>query len=112
MDANRSRESQIKEDKPDPINQAINQPLNLSQEIPGMTKIERRETNSVHTTNNMNDRLVNNNPFMPDVPFHLDPLLRSPTQPIKQSLTHKQNSQNVQDINPNTNFDFEENSPF
>ena len=27
-------------------------------------------------------------------------------------MTCKQNSQNVQDINPNINFDFEENSPF
>ena len=47
---------------------------------------------------------------MPDVPFHLDPLLRSPKQqPIKQNIT-----QNTQGINPNPyiNFDFEENSPF
>ena len=49
---------------------------------------------------------------MPYVLVHLDPLLRSPTQPIKQNMTHKQNSQNVQDINPNINFDFKENSPF
>ena len=27
-------------------------------------------------------------------------------------MTHDQNSQNVQDINPNINFDFKENSPF
>ena len=66
----------------------------------------------MHTTNSANDRIVNNNPFMPDVPFHLDPLLTCPKQPIKQNMTHKQNSQNVQDINPNINFDFEENSPF
>ena len=31
-----------KRKKPDPINQAINRPSNLSQEIPGRTKIERR----------------------------------------------------------------------
>ena len=58
----------------------------------------------------MNDRLVNNNHFMPDVPFHLGPLLRSPKQqPIKQNIT-----QNIQEINPNPNInlDFEENSPF
>ena len=66
----------------------------------------------MHTTNNTNDRLVNNNPFMPYVPFHLDPLLRPPKQPIKQNMTCKHNSQNIQDINPNINFDFEENSPF
>ena len=101
-----------KRKKPDPINQAINQPSNLSQEIPGRTKIETRKTNSVHTTNNVNDRLVNNNPFMPDVPFHLDLLFRPPKQSIKQNMTCKQNSQSVQGINPSINFDFEENSPF
>ena len=66
----------------------------------------------MHSTNSVNDRLVNNNPFMPDVPFHLDLLLKPPKQHIKQNMTHKQNSQNVQDINPHINFDFKENSPF
>ena len=90
----------------------------MSQEIPGRTKIESRKTNSTHTKdpthsiNNANDRIVNSNPFMEDAPFHLDPLLRSPIKPIKQNMTHDQNSQNGQDINPNINFDFEENSPF
>ena len=101
-----------KRKKPNPINQTINQPSNLSQEIPGRTKIETRKTNSTHTTNNANDRLANNNPFIPDVPFHPDLLLRPPKHPIKQNITHKQNSQSVQDINPNINFDCEENSPF
>ena len=41
---------------------------------------------------------------MSDVPFHPDLLLRNPKQqPIKQ---------NIQEINPKINFDFEENSPF
>ena len=93
-----------KRKKPDPINHAINRPSNLSQEIPRRTKIETRKTKSMHTTNNA----VNNNPFIPDVPFHPDPLLR-PKQPIKQNLTPEQNEQN---INPNINFDFEEKSPF
>ena len=53
-----------KRKKPDPINQAINQPSNLSEEIPGRTKIETGKTNSMHTTdpthsiNNANDRMV------------------------------------------------------
>ena len=98
--------------KPDPINQAINQPSKLSQEILGRTKIEARKTNSMHTTNNANDRMVNNNPFMPDVSFHLDPLLRPAKWPIKQNMACNQNSQKVQDVNPNINFDFKENSPF
>ena len=66
----------------------------------------------MHTTNNADYRMVNNNPFMPDVHFHLDPLLRPPKQPIKQNMTCKQNLQNAQDINHNINFDFKENSPF
>ena len=84
-----------KRKKHDPINQAVNKPSNMSQEIPGRTKIETRKTNSMHTTNNANDRMVNNNPIIPDVPFHPDPLLR-PKQPIKQNITCKQNSQNDQ----------------
>ena len=104
-----------KRKKPDPINQAINQPSNLSQEIHGRTKIERGETKSMHTKDpdhsihNANDRIVNNNPFMPDAPFHPDPLLRPPIKPVKQNMTCNQNSQ---DISPNINFDFKENSPF
>ena len=66
-----------KRKKPDPINQVINQPSNMSPEIPGRTKIVTGKTNSIHSTNGANNRLVNNNPFIPDVPFHVDPLLRS-----------------------------------
>ena len=75
-----------KRKKPDPINQAINQPSDVSQEIPRRPKIETGKTNSIHSTNSMSDRLINNNPFMPDVPFHPDPLLGPPKQqPIKQT---------------------------
>ena len=82
----------------------------MSQEIPGRTKIVTGKTNSIHSTSGTNDRLVNNNPFMPDVPFHLNLLLRHPKQqPIKQNIT-----QNIQENNPNPNInlDFEENSLF
>ena len=104
-----------KRKRPDPINQTINQPSNLSQEIPGRTKIETRKTNCVHTTDpvhsisNADDRIVNNNPLILDAPFHPDPILRPS---IKQNMTHDQSSQNVQNINSNINFDFEENSLF
>ena len=104
-----------KRKRPDPIKQAINQPSNLSQEIPGRTKIEAMKTNCMHTTdpahsiNNVDDRIVNNNPLIPDAPFHPGLILRSP---VKQNMTHDQSSQNVQNINSNINFDFEENSPF
>ena len=76
----------------------------MSQEIPGRTKLVTGKTNSIHSTNSASDRLINNIPFMPDAPFHLDLLLRNPKQQLIK--------QNIQEINPNINFDFEENSPF
>ena len=105
---------------PDPINHAINQASYMSQEIPGRTKIETRKTNHIHfmdpmhSINSADDRIANNNSLMPDATFHLGPDLRPPPKPIKQNLTHVQSSQNskVKVINPNINFDFEENSPF
>ena len=109
-----------KRKRPDPINHAINQPSNLSQKIPGRTKIETRKTNHVHSTdptysiNNADDRIANNNPLMPDAAFHPGPILRHPPKPIKKNLTWVQSSLNskVKEINPSINFDFEENSPF
>ena len=96
-----------KRKKPDPINQPINQPLDVTQEIPGRTKIVTVKTNSIHSTSSASDRWINNNnPFMPDVPLHLDLLLKAPKQ-----QTIKQNAQEI-NPNPNINFDFEENSPF
>ena len=56
-----------KRKKPDPINQTINQPSDVTQEIPRRTKILTGKTNSIHRTNSMSNRLINNNPFMPDV---------------------------------------------
>ena len=70
-----------KRKKPDPINQSINQPLDVTQKIPGRTKIVTGKTNSIHSTNSVSDRLINNNnPFMPDIPLHLDLLLKTPKQ--------------------------------
>ena len=104
-----------KRKRPDPINHAINQPSNLSHEIPGRTKIETRKTSCMHTTdpmhsiNNVDGRIVNNNPLIPDAPFHTGSILRPP---VKQNMTHDQSSQNEQNINSDINFDFEKNSPF
>ena len=73
--------------KADPISQTINQPSDVTQEILGRTKIVTGKTNSIHSTNSVSHRLINSNPFMPDVPFHLDLLLKNPKQqPIKQNI--------------------------
>ena len=89
--------------KHDPINQAINQPLDVTQRIQRGTKIVAGKTNSAQDTNSACDRLINNNnPFMPDVPLHIDPLLKPPKQQNTHEISH----------NPNINLDFEENSLF
>ena len=107
--------------RPDPINQPINQPSNLSQKIPGGTEIETGKTNHVHTkdlmhsVNNMSDKLTNKNPLIPDVPFHPGPVNRPPLKPMKQNMSYpgsSQSSTSIEDITPNINFDFEEYSLF
>ena len=103
-----------KRKKPDLVNHTINQASNLSQKIPGRTEIEERKTNHMHSTNNVNDKMTNTNPLIPDDAFHPGPVYRPPPKPIKQNMTHAQCSQssNIENINSNINFDFEENSPF
>ena len=69
-----------KRKKLDPINRAINQASNLSQKIPGRTEIETRKTNHMHTKdlmhsiNNVNDKMANSNPLIPDGTFHPGPV--------------------------------------
>ena len=80
--------------RPDPINQSINQTSNLSQKIPGRTQIETRKTNHVHakdlthSINNVSGKMKNNNPLIPDVPFHLGPVYRPLPKPIKQDVSY------------------------
>ena len=67
--------------KPNPINQAINQPSDVTKEIPEGTRVVTGKTNSAEGTNSTCDRLINNNnSFMPDVPLYPDPLLKPPKQ--------------------------------
>ena len=93
----------------------------MSQKIPGRTEIETGKTNHVHTKdlmpsiNNVSGKMPNNNPLILDVPFHPGPVYRPPPKPIKQDMSYPQSSQistSIGDINPNINYDFEENSPF
>ena len=111
----------IRRKRPDPINQMINQPSNLSQKIPVRTEIETGKTNQVNTTdlthsiNSISGKLTNNNPLIPDVPFHPGPVYRPPPKPITQDISNPQSSQSstsIDNINPNINLDFKENSPF
>ena len=96
----RSGKSRIEKKKAD----HINQPSDVTQGIPGGSKIETGKTNGAQGTNSMPDRAIyNNNPLLPDVPLHLDPL-------HKPSSLH-QNTNKISH-NPNINLVFEENSPF
>ena len=50
-------------------------------------------TDLMHSINNMNGKMANNNPLMPDVAFHPGPVYRPLPKPIKQNMTHVQSSQ-------------------
>ena len=72
----------------DPINQTINPPSELSQKIPGETKIETGKTNQIHsqdpthTVNNVGEGMTHTRPFIPDVPLHPSLTCRPPSKPI------------------------------
>ena len=67
----------------------------------------------MHSIKNANGKMTNNNPLIPDVPFHPGPVYRPLPKPIKQDVSYPQSSQGSPDIeNISPNFDFEENSPF
>ena len=67
-----------------PINPPIIPPLELSQKIPGETKIETGKTNHVNSTdpmysiNNADEGMTHTRPLIPDIPFHPGPTHRSP----------------------------------
>ena len=69
----------------------------------------------MYSINNVNGKMKHNNPLIPDVPFHPGQVYRPMPKPIKQDMSYDKSSQsstNIEDISPNINFDFEENSPF
>ena len=78
-----------KRKKSDTINQTINQPSDVTQEIPGRTKIVTGKTNSIDCRKSTIDRLINNNPFMSDVPLHVDPLPRASKQKTIKKIHKK-----------------------
>ena len=96
-------------------------PSELSQKIPGETKIEARRTNHmhskdpVHTVNNVDERMTYTRPVIPDVPIHPGPFYRPPPKPIRSNMPRSQESSqsspSSENISSNINLDFEENSP-
>ena len=112
----------FKRKRSDPINQTINQPSELSQKIPGKTEIETVKTNQAHSKdpmhiiNNADAGMAHKKPLIPDVPFHPGPTYRPPLKPIRSNVPRSQESSqcssSVENINPDINLDFEENSPF
>ena len=112
----------LKRKRSGPINQIINQPSELSQKIPGKTKIETGKTNQVHSKhpmhiiNNADVGMTHTDALIPDAPFHSGPTYRPPPKPIKSNMPRSQESSQssscVENINPDINLDFEENPPF
>ena len=108
--------------RPGPINQNIIPPSELSQKIPGETKIETRKTNHVnsidpmHSINNVDEGMTHTRPLIPDVPFHPGPTYRSPPKPNRSNMPRgqvsSQSSHSPENTSSDINLDFEENSPF
>ena len=64
----------------------------------------------------MDEGITHTRPLIPDVPFHPDPTYRPPPKPIRSNTPRSQESSlsspGTENINPDSNLDFEENSPF
>ena len=88
----------LKRRRSDPVNQTINPPSELSQKIPGKTKIETGKTNLVHskdpmhTINNADAGMTHTRPLIPDVPFHPGPMYRPLPKPIRSYVPRSQDS--------------------
>ena len=85
--------AELRRKRPDPINQTIIPPSELSQKIPGETKIETRKTNHIHSkdpthsVNNVDEGMMHTGPLIPDVPFHPGPTYRPPPKPIRSDMS-------------------------
>ena len=113
--------AELKRKRPDPINQTINPPSELSQKIPGDTKIETRKTNCIHSKdplhsiNIVDEGKTHTGPLIPDAPFCPGPTYRLPPKPIRSNMPRSQESSQgspgTENIKSNFNLDFEEKSP-
>ena len=111
----------LKRKRSDPINQTINQPSELLQKISGETKIETGKTNWVHTKNpthtinNVNEGMTRTRPLTQmflSIQVWLTGPLPNLLDPTCQEVRKVYKVQSVENINPDINLDFEENSPF
>ena len=119
----RSRKSRNEKGQIPIINQPDTPPSNLTQRIPGESKIETRITNSrnsntntlASSVNETNEEMTHRKPLIPNLPIYLDPTSRPPPKAIRSPAPVNQESSECShgtEINPDINFDFEENSPF
>ena len=112
----------LKRKRSDSINQTINPPSELSQKIPGKTEIETGKPNQVyskypmHIINNVDAGMTHTKLLIPDVPFHPGPTYEPPPKSVRSNVPRSQesaqSSSSVENINPDINLDFEENSLF
>ena len=81
-----------------PINQIIKQPSELSQKIPGKTKIETGKINQAHSKdpmyiiNNVDVGITHTKPFIPGAPFHPDLTYRPSPKSIRSNVPRSQES--------------------
>ena len=82
----------LKRKRPDPINQTINPPSEMSQKTSGETKIGTGKTIQIHSkdpmysANNVDEGMTHTRPLIPDVPFHPGPTYRPPPKPIRSNM--------------------------
>ena len=72
--------------------------MQLVTKIPGRTELETRKTNHMdtkdlmHSINNVNGKMTNRNPLIPDVPFHPGLVYKPLPKLIKQDVSYPQSS--------------------
>ena len=88
----------LKRKIPDPINQTINLPSELSHKIPVETKIETGKTSHIHSkdamhsVNNVDEGMTHTRFLIPEVPFHPDLTYRPSPKHIRSNVPRSQES--------------------
>ena len=70
----------------------------------------------MHSINNVDEGMTHTRPINTDGLFHPGPTYRPPPKPMRSNMPRSQESSQsspgTENIDPDINFDFEENSPF